>query len=143
MNQEMLIKLRKSLIKHEGYRDLAYIDTVNKITIGIGDNISDRPVEADWINSRCDKLTSELYKQFTEDYTWFNDLNDDRKIVLINMAYNMGYKRLQEFEEMIQSLIERNYTRASDEMLNSEWATQVPHRAKELAQAMYWGEYKP
>ena len=143
MTPDMLLKLRKSLIKHEGYRKTAYIDTAGKITIGIGDNISDRPVEDEWINARCDKLTRELYNQFSEDYKWFNNLNEDRQIVLINMAYNMGYKKIKEFHQMIDDLSRNEFIQASMEMMKSRWAKQVPGRAKELFEAMLYGKYNP
>lgn len=139
INPQMIAKLRRSLILHEGYHKFPYIDSVGKITIGIGYNLDDRGIDDDWINNRFNADWSYFYSQLNQ-FPWFKDLNFDRQIVLIDMCF-MGWKRFLGFEKMIQCLSIHDYKGAADEMLDSEWANQVKGRATALANAMNSGVY--
>ena len=139
MTPDMQARLRRSLIAHEDYRKYPYVDTVGKITIGIGYNLTDRGISDDWINHQYNTDVEYFYHQLSQ-FDWFNKLNEDRKIVLLDMAF-MGIKKLFEFEHMITALQEGDYKRASYEMLNSEWADQVKGRAQMLAEGMLRGVY--
>jgi hypothetical protein len=39
-------------VQHEEFRNFPYIDSVGKITIGIGFNLSDRGIDDEWINKQ-------------------------------------------------------------------------------------------
>jgi lysozyme len=82
-----------------------------------------------------------FYDQLQKTFEWFQKLNDDRKIVLIDMCF-MGWKKFLEFEKMIYALEKENYQQASFEMINSDWAKQVKNRAVQLAQGMLTGVYE-
>jgi lysozyme len=139
MTPEILAKLRRSLITHEGYSNTLYKDTVGKETIGIGYNISDRGLPDDVINKLYLEDISYFYKQLNG-LPWFEKLNWDRQIVLIDMCF-MGWKRFLSFRKMISYLEKENYTQAAFEMLDSKWADQVKGRAVRLANAMITGIY--
>lgn len=139
MTSETLAKLRKSVISHEGFNSFPYIDTVGKITIGIGFNLSDRGLSDEWINTQYQQDISYFYNSLSE-FKWFNDLNDDRKIIILDMAF-MGLKKFLGFKRMITALELHNYDDAANEMLDSDWADQVKSRATQLAQGMASGVY--
>ena len=63
-------------------------------------------------------------------YPW---ADGEVRLVLINMAYQMGPTGLSKFTETIGHLKESNYDLAASEMLNSIWANQTPSRASRLA----------
>ena len=140
MTTEMFAKLKRSLVLHEEYRKLPYVDSLGNITIGIGYNLSDRGLDDDWINNQYAKDVNYFYNQLSQDYYWFNDLNVDRQIVLVDMCF-MGYKHFQQFVHMFSALADHDYVQAAREMLDSEWALQVKSRALTLAQAMTSGVY--
>jgi len=140
MTPEMLAKIRQSLIAHEDYRRLPYVDSVGKITIGIGYNLTDRGLSDDWINHQFEADVSYFYNQLLSDFAWFRQLNVDRQIVLVDMAF-MGYKHFLSFKKMIAALAEKDYHQAAIEMLDSKWADQVKGRATQLASAMITGVY--
>jgi len=52
MTPDMMLKLKQSLVKHESYSKFPYTDTMGKITIGIGYNLTDRGVTDDWITEQ-------------------------------------------------------------------------------------------
>lgn len=139
MAKEQFLKVRKSLVLHENERNYPYVDTVGKISIGIGYNLSDRGLSDDWIDKQFQEDVEYFYKNLCE-FSWFHLLNEDRQIILIDMAF-MGWKRFLEFEKMIQALEERDYESAAHEMMASKWAEEVKDRAVKLSQGMRIGVY--
>ena len=151
--------LHKMLIKHEGVRLKPYKDTVGKWTIGVGRNLDDKGIsksESDFISPGAalhDTLNSikhngiseqaalfllnndirESEEQLKSHLSFYSLLPDVRKIVLINMCFNMGIAKLLDFKKTLHYIESGNYESASQEMLNSKWAQQVHHRANELS----------
>lgn len=116
----------------EGLRLQPYTDTVGKLTIGYGRNLSDNGIskeEAEIMFQNDLTVAVNSLKQ----YSWFLVQPDSIKRALINMCFNVGLSRLLGFRKMIDALIHRDYTRAAQEALNSKWARQVPNRAKDIA----------
>lgn len=140
MSSEGQLKLKQSLTKHEGYCVKPYVDTVDKITIGIGYNLTDRGMTHAWIDKQYQQDVDYLYQQLFTDFNWFSQLNEDRQIILIDMCF-MGYKHFLEFKEMIRCLFLHDYESAAQDMLQSKWATQVGKRAIDLAEGMRTGVY--
>jgi len=140
MPPEMFVKLRRSLIKHEGYSNKIYADSVGKITCGIGYNLSDRGVNDQFIESNFLADVTYFDTQLLSDFLFYSKLNYDRQIVLIDMAF-MGYKKLLSFKKMFNALERQDFEEAAKEMLDSKWAQQVKDRAIELADAMKTGVY--
>lgn len=68
--------------------------------------------------------------------SWYEEASLVTKTILINMAFNMGPKRLLKFKNTLNYISQKNYTQASINMLKSLWAKQVSTRAKELAERM-------
>jgi len=139
MTPEMIAKLRRSLVQHEGYNRFPYVDTVGKITIGIGYNLSDRGWSDECINNQFQQDIEYFYKQLIA-FPWFEDLTLDRQIVLIDMAF-MGWKKFLTFNKMLNAISQHDYKQAAFEMLNSKWAEQVKGRATALAHGMLTGVY--
>lgn len=140
MMQQTAAKLRRSLIAHERLCKYPYVDSVGKITIGIGYNLSDRGMDDEWINQQYDRDVSFFYNKLSDDFPWFRKLNSDRQIVLVDMAF-MGYKKLCTFVRMFDALEKQDYKLAALEMLRSRWAGQVKSRATKLSYAMLTGTY--
>jgi lysozyme len=136
---DMMAKLKRSLIKHEEKKNFPYVDTVGKITIGIGYNLTDRGLPDSWIDSQFLQDVSYFYQKLME-FPWFKDLNPDRQIVLIDMSF-MGWAHFLEFHEMLDALAIHNYQQAAYCMIQSKWALQVKGRATQLAHGMLTGEY--
>jgi lysozyme len=140
MTPEMTAKLRRSLILHEGYHKFIYVDTMGKLTGGIGYNFSDRGLSEEWIQDQYNKDVNYFYNQLST-FPWFHELNEDRQIILIDMSF-MGWKKFLSFKRMIAALQAKDYQKAGLEMLDSRWAKQVGQRAVLLANAMIKGVYQ-
>ena len=136
-------ELTASLIIEEGFRAHAYHDTAvpPRLSIGYGRNIDKEggglgitEEEAEvMLRNDIDRSVQECSK-----FYWFDRQPDRIKRVLIELCFQLGYPALSGFNRMLSALSAEpsNYETAADELLDSKFATQVPHRAKRLADRM-------
>lgn len=137
----------------EGFRGNIYRDTVGIPTVGYGFNINDPAMrrlipkdvlsskrelskkEADVIfNKRYEIAENDAIKYLGKDK--FLDLNKKQREAITNMSYAMGINRLNGFKRLKKALIDKDYEKASTEVLNSKWAVQVKGRAKRIASSI-------
>lgn len=127
---------------HEGLRLKPYRCTADKLTIGFGRNLEDKGItqeEAEYLLSNdILAVQSVIWKSIPA----YDRLNDARKGVLVNMAFNLGMNGLLKFKKMLSAIEYGHFTQASREMLDSNWANQVGNRAQELAEQMKTGEWQ-
>jgi lysozyme len=138
MNADMKSKLRKLLIKHEGYRTRIYTDTQGKITVGIGRNVSDRDFLPTEIDMMFDHDVDYFFNFLTSKYSWFPTLTEARQIALVDMCF-MGTRAFMTFQKMIESLENEDYVRAAQELLDSKYEMQVGNRANDIAHIINTG----
>jgi lysozyme len=81
-------------------------------------------------------------EQLTRRLPWFQDLDDARRGVLLNMAFQMGVAGLLAFKNTLALIEERKYENAAHALLQSKWATQTPVRAKRMAEQMRTGRWQ-
>jgi len=140
MSPETRAALVEQMVRHEGLRLTPYVDTVGKVTIGVGRNLSDRGIPKAqalaWLDEDIDLAVRELSGALG----WFAGLDAVRQRVLIDMHINLGLPRLLQFRKMLAAIGQRNYAVAAQEMRASSWATQVKGRAVTLAEMMASGE---
>ena len=135
---------RKLIQKHEGFRERVYVDTVGVPTGGWGHAF----LPNSWLPTYIWELIFEedfaIARRDAEHLMIDYDIPHPglpRKLVLIDMAFNLGYYKLKRFKRMFTSLKEKNYKQAAKQMLESKWATQVGTRAKALSHIMETGNY--
>jgi lysozyme len=124
------------LEKHEGFRRFVYNDSVGIPTIGIGRNLKDRGItraEALYLlNNDINDFTTQLQDRLY----WWDNIHEDAKVVLINMAFNLGLNGLLSFKTTLEHIKNENYKAAAVSMLQSKWAVQVGSRANELSEIL-------
>ena len=141
----MISELTQQLNRDEGRKKAAYQDHLGFWTIGVGRLIDSRKGgglcddEMDYllrndINDRIDAITRAL--------PWFQNLDDARKGVLLNMAFQMGTDGLLAFKNTLAEIRAGDYSTASEMMLQSKWAKQTPERAMRLAVQMKTGVWQ-
>lgn len=145
----MKTELERQLRGDEGVKPCVYKDHLGFYTIGIGRLVDDRkpgaglrPVEMSFmlqndIENRINALTRAL--------KWFQDLDDARRGVLLNMSFQLGVDGLLKFERTLEFVRTGKYDLAAAAMLESLWAKQTPARAKRMADQMRSGlwQYAP
>lgn len=139
ITQDQYDILLARLSRTEGRRNKPYVDTVGKITIGIGHNLTDKGIP--------DTIVEDLFKGDiaeaaggAETIPAYLNLDPIRQTVLIDMAFNMGLEDLKQFVNTIAAINRRDYDAAASNMLTSKWAHQVGSRAIELARIMKTGQ---
>ncbi|WP_314435588.1 glycoside hydrolase family protein [Massilia timonae] len=134
-------KLEAQLVIDEGRRAIAYVDTVGKMTAGVGRNITDRPFFDDEIALMLKNDIREVEKDLDRRLPWWRQMAPARQNVLANMCFNLGISRLLGFEQALTHMRACRYDDAAREMLDSRWAKQVGARAVRLAALMRKGEF--
>ena len=133
--------LKEMLIRHEGNEQYPYTDSVGKLTIGVGRNLTDRGLS---VQERMYLLHNDIELAIEEVRKWIGDnkyysLCDARKMVLCDMMFNLGWTKMQGFKKLHAAVLEGDYDKAADEMKDSRWYQQTGHRAWELCQVMKKG----
>jgi lysozyme len=131
--------LYQQLTRDEGSSHKPYTDTVGKLTIGVGRNLTDVGVSDAEIQTMLQNDVENVLKTLSSRLPYFAALDTVRQAVLANMCFNLGFGRLEGFHDMLQAVAQGNWEDAAKEMLDSTWATEVGDRAKRLAQQMTSG----
>ena len=129
---------RKMIMKDEGWNPKPYKCTEGIWTIGFGTNITriTREEGNALLDLRLNKIIDHDLLTFREE---LGNLNNARIVVLINMLYQLGLLGVKKFTRMRQAIKDKDFRRASIEMLNSRWHKQTPHRCRRLAKIMETG----
>jgi lysozyme len=126
----------KQLELHEGLRLKPYYDTVDKLTIGIGRNLEDTGISKAEASFMLQNDLIRIIAELDEQMPWWRELTENRRRILVDMAFNLGTFGLSQFRDMLAATKVGDFDGASKEMLDSKWAKQVGARAERLAQAM-------
>lgn len=139
-------ELTRQLRGDEGVEATVYKDHLGYDTIGVGRLVDSRkpgaglrPHEIDYllqndIDDRIEALTRQL--------PWFQDLDDARRGVLLNMSFQMGVDGLLGFKNTLRMVEQGRYSDAAANMLLSKWAEQTPERAERMAEQMRTGVWQ-
>ena len=138
-----IAKLKKQIIANEGVRKIAYKDTLNNWTIGVGHLIKlpdeEYLLDKELTDLEIDQILTTDLNQAIDDARKFIDADsipEDAFHVVIDMAFNLGLPKLMRFQNFQQALRNKDFVQASFEMLDSVWAKQLPNRSKRLAKQM-------
>lgn len=131
--------LLAELKRDEGVRLKPYTDTVGKLTIGVGRNLTDVGISDDECTALLQNDIDKVLAQLDRSLPWWRKLDPVRQRVLVNMAFNMGMTGLLTFKNTLAAVQSGSYAAAAAGMLASKWATQVGARAERLADMMRTG----
>lgn len=143
------MNLIEQLKRDEGVVLKVYKDSLGIRTAGVGHNLEahgiDLPVGTPISPEQCDAwLTEDIFaacELVRNRLPWTDELDEPRRGVLQNMAFNMGEK-LFSFRNTLAFVKSGDYEAASRHMLDSLWARQVGARARRLAAQMVTGVWQ-
>ncbi len=130
---------------NEGFRAFIYKDTLGFETIGYGFKVDDLTRDELALNGgkvapmneeiaekililKIQKLEESLKKEFR----FYENLPQNVKEVLLEMAYQMGILGVKKFRNTLIFIEKGDYKRAYENALKSLWAKQTPNRAKKV-----------
>jgi lysozyme len=131
----MIAELRRD----EGVERKPYTDSVGKLTIGVGRNLTDVGLSDDEIDYLLHNDLKRVDADLDAHAAWWRTLDPVRQRVLRNLCFNMGWPRLAGFKNALGAMKAGKYATAANEMLDSTWARQVGARAQRLAAMMRTG----
>lgn len=140
MSPESRTKLKQLLVSHESYRQFPYVDSTGHLTVGIGRNLQSRGISTIEAFYLLDDDISYFNSKLEGVLSFFNELDDNRKVAVVDMCFNLGINGFLEFNRFISALETKDYQKAHDELLNSKAAIQCPDRYRKLAQIILTGD---
>ncbi|HET9626521.1 MAG TPA: peptidoglycan-binding protein [Kofleriaceae bacterium] len=134
--------------KHEGNVGHVYLDSRGFKTAGIGHLLAGSnlavgtPVSAAQVTAWFQQDVAKAIAGARQDVgPAFDRLDEARKIVVIDMVFNLGSGGFGGFHATIQAIQNGQFAEAATHMLQSAWASQVGHRATEDAAIMRSGHF--
>jgi len=144
MSNDFVDHVTDQLRRDEGEILHAYKDSLGYLTIGVGRLIDKRRGGGITAEESAYLLANDIKKKIIgieKNLPWFDQLDDARKGVLLNMAFQMGVTGLLGFKNTLEMVRKGDYEGAARGMLNSKWAKQTPNRAHRLSRQMATGEW--
>lgn len=135
-------RIRQYLIVSEGLRLKPYTDTVGKLSIGIGRNLTDVGISAleayDMLNHDLDKAIVAIVGR----YSWVADQDPVRQAVLVELQFNMGSRGLGTFVNTLAAFQRRDYPAVAAGLRASKWFRQVQKsRSDRILKMVETGEW--
>lgn len=133
---------KKHLYESEDKVPYAYQDSKGYWTIGVGRLIDKRlggglsDDEIEYLLSNDMKKAEITARKLVKN---FDALTDNRKVVILDLAFNLGETKLAKFINTLKAINEGRWEDAAKGMENSLWYKQVGRRSKKLVQMMRQG----
>jgi lysozyme len=137
-----MLKRHEGEVKKNG-RHVAYMCPAGHWTIGIGRNIDPNGgigLSDEEVDMLLEGDILRVIKELSEEYPWFNSLDDVRKNAMIDIGFNLGATRLRLFKKALAAMEVADYSQSADEFMRSLWAKQVGSRAIELTEMIRNGK---
>ncbi len=134
--------LVEQLVRDEGLRLKPYTDTVGKLSLGVGRNLTDNGITQEEAFYLLEHDIDIAVKSLIARYPWVEWMDAPRQAVLVAMTFNLGINRLSGFKQTLGSIQRGDFEAAAVQMLASRWAEQIGDRALRLANQMrtnQWG----
>lgn len=124
------------MIDEEGEKLKMYLDTRGKWTVGVGHNLSDKPISQSVSRMMFMEDLSDAIQDVRHLCSVYDELSRPRQLVLINMAFNLGRARLSKFVHFLDALHRYDWDEAANQILDSEAARDLPSRYGRLSKMM-------
>lgn len=128
--------IEKQLIEHEGLEKKVYRCPAGKLSVGVGRNLEDKGITEEEALFLLRNDIAECEDDLRSIFTEYDDLDEYRKRVLIDMRFNLGPSGFRQFKKMIAAVKKKDFHRAAEEMKDSKWYWQVGKRAETLFKMM-------
>lgn len=140
-------KLREYIRQNEGVVPFVYICPSGYPTIGVGHKLKPgelqkykgRRITPEEIDALYDKDLETAIGDARSLFPNFDELDENRQIVLVDMAFNLGRERLAAFKKLRTAVLHRNWTEATTNIILSKYYRQVGKRGKRNATNMLEG----
>lgn len=126
---ELIAELKEMLIKNEGMKLHPYQCTSDKTTIGVGRNLTDNGITSAEAELMLANDMDNVFNDLDRNIPFWKTMPYNVRLVIADMCFNLGIKRLCKFTKMLEAMEERDFELAGEELLDSTYAVQVKKRA--------------
>jgi lysozyme len=123
-----LTQLRADLTLDEGSRLKPYTDTVGKITIGIGRNLTDDGISLAEAQAMLANDINRVTAELDANASWWRLMSEPAQRVLANLCFNMGWGSLAQFTTFLGYMRQHDYAAAARDLQGTAWYGQVGER---------------
>lgn len=141
-----MIDIKKMLMADEGYKLIVYRCSAGYLTGGIGHNfeadpafnIMQRPmhfgakISPDEAFALFDYDVRKVMAGLNGRLPGFNDMPENYKAVLVNMAFQMGIGGLMRFKKMLAAMSFKDDKATINEIIDSKYYSDTRNRAKRM-----------
>lgn len=119
------------IVDSEGFSPFIYTDKTGHPTIGYGYNLSVYSYEGKRITKAYGLLTDILKENHKAllSYGWYKNLDAMRRMVILDLSYNLGLNGLLKFKQFIKAIEDKNYALTVERLQKSPYFNQVKKRA--------------
>lgn len=140
----MILAASFLIVDSEGFSPSIYTDKTGHPTIGYGYNLSVYSYEGKRITKAYGLLTDILKENHKAllSYEWYKNLDAMRKMVILDLSYNLGLNGLLKFKQFIKAIEDKNYALAVERLQKSPYFNQVKKRASRNMEILKLGVAK-
>ncbi|GAA7285657.1 hypothetical protein HpBGD97_01060 [Helicobacter pylori] len=119
------------IVNSERFSPSVYTDKTGHPTIGYGYNLSVYSYEGKRITKAYGLLTDILKENYKAilSYGWYKNLDAMRRMVILDLSYNLGLNGLLKLKQFIKAIEDKNYALAVERLQKSPYFNQVKKRA--------------
>lgn len=132
-------RLKTQLRVDEGVRNKPYTDTVGKLTIGVGHNLTDKGISDKIVDLLLDDDIDEVIAQADHLFPWWKGMSDVRQEAFLNWLFNVGIGKAQLFVNTLKAFKDSRWADAAQGLQDSLWYQQVGKRAQRIVDAVRQG----
>lgn len=135
LDDDLVKQITQELRADEGTRYRPYDDatgatvytlpTGGNLTIGIGRNLSARPLSPDEVDYPLRNDLRLCYQAARQVFPDFDTYSQNRRAALLNLLFNLGPGTFITFKNTIKAVREQRWADAATNLLASRWATQI------------------
>ncbi|WP_326720356.1 glycoside hydrolase family protein [Helicobacter pylori] len=129
----MILAVSFLIVDSDGFSLSIYTDKMGHPTIGYGYNLSVYSYESKRITKpQAYGLLTDILKENHKallSYGWYKNLDAMRRMVILDLSYNLGLNGLLKFKQFIKAIEDKNYALAVERLQKSPYFNQVRKRA--------------
>lgn len=136
------ITIEKMLILDEDLSKTPYRDIDGSTVIGVGRNLSSVGISKEEAIMLLRNDIARVEKELTNDKVVgaiYQSLDENRKLAIKNMCFNLGITKLRGFDKMWKALASKDYNKAAIEAKNSKWYKDVSTRGLRIIHIIQFG----
>jgi lysozyme len=125
-------KTRYDLVRDEGMRLRAYLDTTGNWSIGAGHKIipgdglsKDSTIGAAYAMTLLDRDIEKHWADLIAFAPWIADLDEVRQRALLNIAFNLGISKLEKFAPTLAHAYQRDWPAVVAHLQHTKWCRDV------------------